>query len=97
MSVDLVGGGIISNRSVHCVRNRKLYYRIAERWFPLGALVWWDSRGQKAWHGAGRQNRRKRPLSEAIRQNHPRPCGAPRTSDCACAEIAARAERAVSG
>ena len=55
------------------------------------------SQAIKGWHGASRQDRGKRPLFAAICQNHPCPCCTPRTSKCACAEIAPRTKRAVSG
>src|SRR6266852_2772631 len=65
------------HRRVHRPRHRKLHYRLTERRYPLHALVWWNSRRQKAWHGESRQDRRKRPLSPALRQNYPGPRRAP--------------------
>src|SRR6516162_1152936 len=85
------------DRCIHRTRHRKLHCRDAELWFPRRALVRWNSWRQKAWYGAGRQDRRKRTLSTAVRQDYPCSCRPPRESECSRAKIVARIEREISG
>src|ERR1700732_3733803 len=64
-------------RRVHRARHRHLHYWIAERWYPLYTLVWWNSRGQEPRYGAACQDCRERPLPQAVRQNCACPCRTP--------------------
>ena len=63
--------------ALHRARHRQLHYWIAERWYPLHALVWWNSRRQGTRDAAARQDCRERPLPQAVRQNCACPCRTP--------------------